>query len=218
MDRRTTAGPLLLILIVAVGLIFAVWQPVEVDTVFAWGERLAGNPLTLALLVVVQILLFTFALPGSTVIWAIAPFLPPWIAVPVLVSGATAGAVGAYFLSGRLSRDWRVGPASRRVIGLLEQRGDFLTQTALRALPGFPHSIVNYAGGILRLPLPGFIAAALVGLGVKWWVYASAIHGLATAARGDEALGGRELLPLFILAVLLLIAGLVKWKLRQRSL
>ncbi|MDQ2068831.1 VTT domain-containing protein [Natronospira bacteriovora] len=198
---------LLLIGIVAAGLLIAVWQPVDLDTLFHWGERFTGNPLALLLIILIQGLLFTFALPGSTLVWVVAPFQAPWISVPVLIAGSLLGALGAHLFADRLTRNWQPGGQAQAIIDLLEKRGDVLTQIALRALPGFPHSVVNYAGGLLRLPLPGYITAVVIGLGCKWSVYAVAIYGIGSAAQGEDALSVWQLLPLFLLAGLFLLAA-----------
>ncbi len=86
----------------------------------------------------------------------------------------------------------------------LERRGDFLTQCALRVLPGFPHSVVNFAAGLLRLPLSTFVMAAIIGLVLKWAVYASAIFGALEAVESEEAISANVILPLVALTLLLL--------------
>ncbi len=199
-----------LIIIVAAGLAFAAWQPMTPAQLLALGEQATGNPLTLAALVVAQALLFTFALPGSMLLWALAPFQSPWLSVPLLVTGSVAGAVGARYVAWRLygRRPLQAAPQDERpIIALLRQRADFMTQCAMRALPGFPHSIINYAGGTLALPLPTFVAAAIVGLTFKWGVYASAIYGAASAADDGSPLSPATLLPLAILAGALIAGG-----------
>lgn len=194
----------------AAGLLLLVWRPVDISTLLAWGAALAGHPASLPAVAAAQALLFTFALPGSTLVWIVAPFHPPVVAVPVLVAGSAGGALAARLLAGRLLLGWQPGDRARLIIRVLEQRGDLFTQIALRALPGFPHSVVNYGGALLGLPLPGYLAAAVIGLSCKWWVYAGAIHGISTAARGEEAIGPGSLLPLLMLAGLMLAAAVLR--------
>lgn len=206
---------LLLASLLIAGPALMVWQPVGIPTLMAWGASLAGHPGSLPVVAAMQALLFTFALPGSTLVWLVAPFHPPAISVPVLVAGSTGGALGARLLAHRLARGVQPGARARSVIRILEQRGDLFTQIALRALPGFPHSLVNYAGGVLKLPLPGYIAAAVIGLSCKWWVYSGAIYGISTAARGEEAIGAASLVPLLALAVLMLAAAAIRSRLSE---
>jgi uncharacterized membrane protein YdjX (TVP38/TMEM64 family) len=200
---RQFAGPLLLGILLAGGLMLAIWQPVEPSVLLEWGRWLTARPYMLVLLVGVMALMFTFALPGSLLLWLVAPFQPPLLATVVLVAGSVLGAWGAYRLAQRLGAEQVPMDRGGQVRRLLAADGGVLTQCALRVLPGFPHSVVNYAGGLLRLPVPGFLAAAAIGLAVKWGVYATAIHrGVAALERG-EAIGPADVLPLLLLAALL---------------
>jgi len=217
MNETTQWRLLLLTGVLAVGTILSIWQPIPLDTLLAWGERWMAHPAAWAPIILIQALLFTFALPGSTLVWVVAPFLPPTIAVPILVAGSTLGAIGARRFSGTLSRSWEPGPKARQIVDLLERRGDLLTQIALRALPGFPHSVVNYAGGLLQLPLATFVGAALLGLTAKWWVYAGALYGLTQAVVDDETLDITALLPLFVLVGMIGIAQFILIRLRRRQ-
>ena len=71
-------------------------------------------------------------------------------------------------------------------------------------------SIQIVAAGLLRLPLGTFLAAATIGLGVKWAVYASAIYGALEAVESEEALSISVVLPLLALTVLLLVGAWVR--------
>jgi uncharacterized membrane protein YdjX (TVP38/TMEM64 family) len=179
------------------------YQPVAAADAIAWGEALAASPYTIPLLILLQALLLAFALPGTLMLWVVAPFYPPLVAAAVLTTGSTLGALGAYLAARGLGRSWRPGPTAQRVLRLLQRQGDIWTQLALRVLPGFPHSVVNYGAGTLGLPLPGFLLAAAIGLGVKWVVYAYAVHALVQTGLEGESMGAVTLLPLIGLAVLL---------------
>lgn len=196
--------------LVIVGLVIGVLQPLGVEELLQIGRELAGNPLFLVLVLVGMVILFTFGLPGSIGVWLIAPFQPPLIATLLLVAGSVSGAFGAYQFSARLRGDWEPEGFSSRIVGLLSRQGGVMTQTALRILPGFPHSVVNFAGGVLGLGLTGFLAAATVGLAIKWGVYASAIHGLVEAVESEEVMDPTTLLPLIVLSGLLLLGALAR--------
>lgn len=209
-DQGSSRKLFILPALIVVGLFLAVWQPVDMATVLEWGRRLSSRPELMALVVLVMALMFTFALPGSTFLWLIAPFQPPWIATVLLVLGSVSGAAGAHAMAGRLGKGWRPAPASARVFDLLSHRSDLLTQCALRILPGFPHSVVNYAGGVLKLPMPGFLLAAVIGLTIKWAIYSSAVYGAVEAAEQGDAVNAMTLAPLFLLTLLLLIGAWFK--------
>lgn len=201
--------PLLLtaVLILLVG---GILLPVDISDLWRWGAEMAGHPLAVIGIVVIMALLMTFGLPGSLCFWLIAPFHAPLLSISMLLVGSVAGALGAYHLGKGLGDAWRPGKLARQVLGLLGKRSDFLVQCALRILPGFPHVFVNLAGGVLRLPLGIFFLAAVVGLGVKWTVYAQAVHGMVSASQAEQALSFGTLLPLIVLAVLLAMGGLAK--------
>lgn len=203
-------------MLIATAAAVAIWRPVELDTLLDWGRWLMGHPAAVIGVILVQAALFSFALPGSLALWVVAPFLPPLIAVPVLVTGSVLGALGAYGLSRRLGSDWRPRYGAW-LIDLVARRSEFFTQCALRILPGCPHWAVSYAGGILRLPLLPFTAAAILGLTVKWTVYAMAIHGVSSAAEAEGALRLEALAPLVGLTLFLFAGGLLRHRMVARA-
>ncbi len=211
MRTRLSPRPPLLALIGLVTLlvIFAL-LPISVADLLSWGAQLVGHPLALAGLVLIMLLLMSFGLPGSLCFWLIAPFHPPWLSVPLLLVGSVGGALGAYWLGRKVGSAWRPGKLARQVLRLLAKRSDLFTQCALRILPGFPHAFINLAAGVLHLPLITYMLAAVVGLSIKWTVYAQAVHGMVSAAQAEQALGLSNLLPLLVLAGLLALGGLAK--------
>ena len=212
--RDHWAGLLLGVLIVT-GIVLASWHTRELAQFLEWGDRIADLPVAIVAAVVLMAVLFTFALPGSLMLWVIAPFHSPGVSVIMLLIGSVAGAFGAHRFSHRVGKRWSPGKNAERVVALLEKRSDLLTQTALRVFPGFPHSVVNYAGGVLGLPLGPFLLAALLGLTVKWGVYATAVHGAVEAIETGDALQLGTVLPLFVLAGLLLLGALVRRRLES---
>lgn len=211
LPARIGLGLGLLILLVVVGIGAAVWagDPVRL---LAWGDALAGGPVVTAGLVLLMALMLTFALPGTLIFWLIAPFHPPLIAVALLLLGSLSGASGAYRLSTRLAR--KPGHEDRAETWLarfLRRHSSLATQTALRVLPGFPHSMVNYAGGALSLAFGRFLLAAACGLTIKWTVYVTAVHGATDALESGDALQPQTLLPLFMLAILLLLGAALRY-------
>ncbi len=184
--------------------------PVGVGDLLRWGAELAGHPAILLALILLMAVLMTFGLPGSMCFWLIAPFHAPLISVPLLVIGSVAGAYGAYRVGHRVGEATRPNRMAREVLKLLAKRSDFLTQCALRILPGFPHAFVNLAAGVLRLPLTSYLLAAVLGLSIKWLIYANAVHGMVSARQAEQALDFSTLLPLFALAGLLLLGNIAR--------
>ncbi|WP_028484558.1 VTT domain-containing protein [Thioalkalivibrio sp. ALE17] len=214
---RATLGRGVLVLLIALGIGSALWMG-DPARLLAWGETFAGGPWATAGLVLLMALMLVFALPGTLVIWLIAPFHPPLVAVGLLLIGSTSGAWGAYRVAARLARTERDGREDNWLTDFLRRHGHVATQMALRVFPGFPHSMINYAGGALGLPLGGFMLAAVLGLAVKWGVYATAIHEATDAIATGEVLQARTLLPLVVLAVFLLLGSVLRyWIQRQHS-
>ena len=197
--------------LVILGLILAVWRPFDIDALISSGEALGDHLFFRLGVILLMVILFTFGLPGSLGVWLLAPFNPPLVAALLLVAGSTGGALGAYGLSARLGSDWEPQGLSRKIYKLLQRRGDFLTQCALRTFPGFPHSVINYACGVLRVSLPTYLAATCIGHFIKWGIYASALHGVTDAVTDGSPLGFRDLWPLFALTALLLGGAGLKW-------
>lgn len=202
--------PLFLSLLLVAGVVVSVWQPVDLLTLLDWGERFATHPLALAGMLAMMVLTYTFALPGSIFLWVIAPFHEPLQATALLLIGSTVGAISAYFTARYLGKDWEQEGLAKQLLALLHRRSDILTQCALRILPGFPHSAVNYVAGVLRLPLKTYVAAAILGLAVKWAIYTSAIYGAVEAVEAGEAIRLETVLPLLVLTALLLVGAWVK--------
>lgn len=208
-------GALLLVTLVAAGLILATWHARDLAVFLEKGEAIADRPAAMVATVVLMIVLFTFALPGSLGLWLIAPFHPPVVSVGMLLAGSVLVALGAHMLSHRLGKRWSPGANAERLVDVLSHRSDLLTQSALRVLPGFPHSFINYAGGVLGLRRGTFLLAALLGLTVKWGVYATTVHGAVEAIETGDALQPQTLLPLFMLAGMLLLGGLVRKRIER---
>lgn len=213
----TRHWPLLVLpALILTGLLVAAYHPLDTGVALELGRQLFERPEILAAVVVVMALMFTLGLPGSLFVWLIAPFQPPLVATLLLVAGSVAGAIGGYAMAACMGRRWQPSPTARQILDLLSRRGDVMTQCALRALPGFPHSIVNYAGGFLRLPRSGFVTAAILGLTAKWGIYSSALHGVVEAVELGEAIRPATLWPLALLAALLLAGAAVRQILARR--
>jgi uncharacterized membrane protein YdjX (TVP38/TMEM64 family) len=210
--RRHTV--LILVLLGAVAV--AAWDPVPLPQLLQWGEQFSANPWVIAAIIVLQALLFALALPGTAILFLVAPFHPLLISVAVLLSGSVLGALAAYYLASYLGESWRPRRGAW-LIELLRNRSDFYTQCGLRMLPGCPHWAVNYGAGIIRVPLPPFITAAVLGLGIKWTLYSWVIQDASSAAQAGEGFDLKNLWPLLVLATLLIIGGIVRRRMIIKS-
>lgn len=158
------------------------------------------------LLIFAQMLLFTFALAGSLFLWVAATLYEPPMATFILAAGGTLGGLGAYFFSGFLTADWKHRVENSRSYRLLQAQDNFFTLFAMRVFPGFPHSLVNYSAGILSANLAHFVAAAILGISIKSFIYARVIHSAATTLSLDLLLDPTILGPLVLLSLLSLVA------------
>jgi uncharacterized membrane protein YdjX (TVP38/TMEM64 family) len=194
------------------------WHSPDLTAVRHWVEQTSHHPLVVIGVMLTMAVTLAVGLPGSIGLWLIAPFYPPHIATPMLILGSVSGALGAYYLAARVGKRWNPEGLTRKIMEMLSKRGDLLTQCALRVLPGFPHSVINYAAGLCRLPLSTFVMAAALGLGIKWAVYASAIHsGLQAVSRGDDFITLDLILPLIALALLLLIGAWMRRRVEENK-
>ena len=137
-------------------------------------------------IIVAQALLFTFALAGSVFLWVAAPLYPPLTATLILTAGSTLGGLGAYFLSQYLTDDLKNRIEDSRVYRVLHDNNNFLTLFAMRVFPGFPHSVVNYSAGMLRARITDFVVAAILGVGIKTYIYAQVIYGASNSAAASR--------------------------------
>ena len=204
-SRRASVIGLLLLLAAVV----SIQGPFEAETLLELGSGVATRPWFMLAAVLVMALMTTVGLPGSVCLWLVAPFHPPWLATILLTIGGVGGAAGAYSFSSWLRSGWNPGRVGRKVMRLLSRQSDMLTQIALRVLPGFPHQIVNFGAGALRLSRRRFLLAATIGLIMKWTVYASAVYGVTEAVSAGEVLHPGVLVPLAALTALLLTGALV---------
>jgi len=190
------------------GLVLQALDIIDPIALLTQARHYADTPWLIAALIVWQIVLFTFALPGSTTLWLVAPLYPPLTAGLILVLGGTGGGVSAYFFARHLGSDWQARIRHQRVFQRMEQRGDMLTLLGLRILPGFPHSAINYGAGLLRLPLRQFVLTTALGLAVKSAIYCPVIYRAAGTDIRHFKLSIQEILPLLLLALGLVILSL----------
>ena len=202
--------PLLLLTLILLGFISYFLGLFDLGKILTVAQDYAQYWWPPVVLIAVQVLLYTLALPGSLVFWVLALIYEPVTATLILVTGSTLGALTAYWFARQESLMWVSYIQRSRFFHLLEKRGDFLTLSALRIMPGFPHSVINYGSGILRLPLGQFLVSTLIGVTLKNFLYTSAVYGAVTAADPSELIRIETIGPLILVALLFTLAALFR--------
>ncbi|MEE8365891.1 MAG: VTT domain-containing protein [Gammaproteobacteria bacterium] len=204
---------LIVVALIATGISLDIAGMLDAGKVLAVAREYSQHWWLVVVLILLQGILFTFALAGSLFLWVAAPLYPPAMATFILVAGGTLGGLGAYLFSEYLVDDWIKKIETSRTYQLLYKQGNFFTLFAMRVFPAFPHSLINYSSGILKVNLIHFISAAILGLSIKSYLYARVIHGATTAASLEELLNISTFGPLILLSVISLVGVYVKHKL-----
>jgi uncharacterized membrane protein YdjX (TVP38/TMEM64 family) len=205
----------LLAALVALGLAAHALGLVDARVALACARAHAAQWWLPAALVALQVLLFTFGLPGSAVLWLAAPLYAPLAATAILTAGGCLGALAAHGFARRLTGASQQRLQASRGYRILQRESDVLVLCALRLAPGFPHSVINYAAGTLRVRRAPFLASAAIGFAIKSWLYAAVVHRALTTGRPADLLAPDALWPLVALVAVVLLA---RARLRRRGL
>jgi len=208
---------LIVVVLITVGILldFAGWLDAEKILLVARGYT--EHWWLVVALILLQTVLFTFALAGSLIFWVAAPLYPPAMATFILAAGATLGGIGAYFFSSYMTDEWIHRIENSHAYKLLHKQDNFFTLFALRVFPAFPHSLVNYSSGVLKVKLSHFIPAAFLGVGIKSYVYSDIIYNLTTTASIDDLLNFSTVGPLVLLSVITFLGVFIKYKMTTRN-
>jgi uncharacterized membrane protein YdjX (TVP38/TMEM64 family) len=215
LSRLYWRKPLIVLLLLAAGFLLHVSGLLDARETLAWARGYAGTWSLIAVLVLLQVFMYTFALPGSFVMWIVAPLYSPVDAAIILAVGGTVGALGAYYFSERVGESWIRKVQNSRTYRLLHDH--FFTIFAMRILPGFPHSVINYSSGLLECSVGHFVSATFLGMAIKYYLYASVLHGAATAGSPEDLFVLPVYGPLIGLSAAALAAVLLRHRLATRS-
>lgn len=204
----------LLAALAAFGMAAHALELVDASAALAWARTHAAQWWFPVVLVALQVLLFTFGLPGSAVLWLAAPLYAPPMATAILTGGGSLGALAAHAFARRLTGTARQRLESSRGYRTLQRESDFFTLCALRLAPGLPHSVLNYAAGTLRVHRIPLVTSAALGFGCKSWVYSNVIHSALGADRLASLLAPAALWPLVAAMLIALLARV--WVRRRR--
>ena len=200
---------IILLLLITLGLILQVTGLLDPHHLILYAREFADTWWLILLLVILQMVLFTFALAGSTFLWVAATLYPPMTSSLILAAGATLGGITAYFFSQRLTDDWIHKIENSKVYRLLQKNDNFFTMLALRIFPAFPHAVINYSSGILKVNLKYFIPAAFIGIGLKSYVYSKVIYKAASTGSMNDLLDFSVLAPLIFLSAMIIVGMVI---------
>jgi uncharacterized membrane protein YdjX (TVP38/TMEM64 family) len=199
--RRHIKKLVIVVLLIALGLVLEILGLLDAGRLLAIAREYAQYWWLIPVLILAQTILFTFALAGSVFLWIVAPLYDPAMAAFILSAGGAMGGVGAYLFSGYLTDEWKARIQNSRSYRLLQAQDNFLSLFAMRVFPGFPHSLVNYSSGILNAKLSHFVIAAVLGIGIKSYIYARVINSAASSMSLDMLLDISVIGPLLFLSV-----------------
>jgi len=207
---------ILAILIVA-GVLLQVVGLLDAEKMLLVAREYADQWWLVLVLILLQTVLFTFALAGSLFLWVAAPLYSPLMSTFILAAGATLGGVGAYYFSLNMTDEWIHKVENSHAYKLLHQQDNFFTLFALRVFPAFPHSLVNYSSGVLQVKLSHFIPAAFLGVGAKSYVYSNVIYNAASTSSFEQLLDIKTFGPLVLLSALTLTAVYLKYRFTRNA-
>ena len=207
----------IIVLLVFIGILFQVSGVFDVEEILSVAREYTDQWWLVVVFILLQIILFTFALAGSLIFWVVVTLYPPLISTLIVAVGATLGGLGAYFFSKYITDDWIKKIENSQVYKILHKEDNFFSLFALRVFPGFPHSLVNYSSGILQVKLSHFVAAAFLGVGIKSYIYADIIYNLSTKATIKDLLNVSTIAPLVLLSLISLAGVFIKYKLGNKK-
>ena len=204
----------IVVLLVTAGILLEIAGLLDAEKMLNIARAYADNWWLVLVLILLQIIMFTFALAGSFFLWIVAPLYPPAMATFILAAGATLGGVTAYFFSKRLTDVWIERIENSHAYKLLHKQDNFFVLFALRVFPAFPHSLINYSSGILKVKLSHFIPAAILGISIKSYIYSNVIYNATTSASVEDLFDISTYGPLILLSAITLIGVFIKYRIK----
>jgi len=157
----------LALMLVVVGVIIGVAVIVGVPSESALRSRLAAMGAWAPLIFAGIYAVATLApLPKSVFTLAAGFVFGVPLGLAVVVSGATAGAIAAFYLGRSLGQDAvhrLTGTRTARLDAHLATRG-FVTILVARLIPVVPFTALNYVAGVTAVALPVFVLATVIGI------------------------------------------------------
>ena len=207
---------IIVVLLITAGILLEVAGLLDADKMLNIARGYADHWWLVLVLILLQMILFTFALAGSFFLWIAAPLYPPAMATFILAAGGTLGGITAYLFSKRLTDEWIEKIENSRTYKLLQKQDNFFTLFALRVFPAFPHALVNYSSGMLNVKLSHFIPAAILGISIKSYIYSNVIYNATTSASLEELLDISTYGPLILLSAITFMGVYINYRLADK--
>lgn len=217
MIRRYIKKLLIVAILITMGILLEFYGLLDAEKMLNAARGYADYWWLVVVLIFLQAILFTFALAGSFFLWIAAPLYPPAMATFILAAGGTLGGITAYYFSRRLTDEWVERIENSHAYKILQKQDNFFALFALRVFPAFPHALVNYSSGILKVRLSHFIAAAILGISLKSYIYSEVIYDAATSASIDDLLDISTYGPLILLSAVTLAGVFIHYKLTAKN-
>ena len=206
----------IVVLLITLGLVLEIAGLLDVRQLLTVAREYAQYWWLIPFLILTQVVLFTFALAGSIFLWIVAPLYAPAMATFILVAGGTLGGLGAYLFSKYLTEEWKTKIQSSRSYKFLHAQDNFLSLFAMRVFPAFPHSLVNYSSGILSVKLSHFVVAAVLGIGIKSYIYARVIYSASSSLSLDILFDISVFGPLVLLSMMSALGVYINYRLTTK--
>ncbi len=203
---------IIVVLLITAGILLEVAGLLDADKMLNIAREYTDHWWLVLVLILLQMILFTFALAGSFFLWIVAPLYPPAMATFILAAGGTLGGITAYLFSKRLTDEWIEKIENSHTYKLLRKQDNFFTLFALRVFPAFHHALVNYSSGMLNVKLSHFIPAAILGISIKSYIYSNVIYNATTSASLEELLDISTYGPLILLSAITLMGVFIKYR------
>ena len=217
MTRKYSNKLLILGLLIITGIVLQISGLIQPEEIIVMIRQFSTYWWLVIVLILLQTLLFTFALAGSTFLWIAATIYPPMSSTLILVTGTTLGGIAAYFFSRRLTDEWIKKIEHSTAYKLLRKENNFFSIFALRLMPAFPHSLINYSSGILKIRLRYFIPATLLGISIKSYIFSEVIYNATTSLSLNVLLDFSTYGPLLLFSLFILGGLYIKYKISHQQ-
>ena len=212
MIRRHVKKLVIVALLITLGLVLEIAGLLDARQLLSVAREFVQHWWLVPVLILAQAVLFTFALAGSIFLWIVAPLYAPATATLILAAGGTLGGLGAYLFSKYLTDEWTARIQNSRSYKMMQAQDNFLSLFAMRVFPAFPHSLVNYSSGILKVRISHFVAAAILGISIKSYIYARVIYSASSSLSLDMLFDISVIGPLVLLSVVSALAVYVNYR------
>ncbi len=182
-------------------------------------RELGANPYTPLLIIIAMTAAWLYAFPASIFFFVTPLLYPPIEATTIICAGSLTGSAAGYWAARFVGGPWFEKFREHRITVFLKRHSSFASLFAIRIFPSSPHGFINYGAGLLEIPLIKFLIATILAVGIKAFLYATAINGSVGAKSIKDALNWQTVGALFAIALLALIGHVIKrkWTLRDAS-